>query len=320
MNIVVTGGSGFIGTRLINRLLCKNFNISIFDKVMSSIYPNISIVGDVRNFTDLDKLPINTDVLVHLAAEHKDNILPKSLYYDVNVNGAINLCKLAVSKNINVIIFTSSVAVYGLPTSAVDETGIINPFNEYGKTKFLAENIFKSWQEEDPLNRKLVIIRPTVVFGEGNRGNVYNLFKKIAGNRFVMIGAGKNIKSIAYVENIAAFIEHTLSLNNGIHVYNYSDQPSLSMNYLALYVKKCLGRPSKGFIHIPLFLGLFIGWCFDLLNKHLKRNFSISVVRIRKFCSNSIYISSNNLIDFSPPVSLFDGIDRTVKYEFMQKK
>jgi nucleoside-diphosphate-sugar epimerase len=70
------------------------------------------------------------------------------------------------------IIFTSTVAVYGFAKIGTEESGKIAPFNDYGRTKYEAEEVFKAWQAEAPEERTLVIIRPTVVFGEQNRGNV----------------------------------------------------------------------------------------------------------------------------------------------------
>jgi uncharacterized protein YybS (DUF2232 family) len=73
------------------------------------------------------------------------------------------------------------------------------------------ENILKNWQEQGKEERTLVIIRPTVVFGEKNRGNIYNLMRQISTGKFVMIGNGENKKSIAYVGNLAAFIKYCLN-------------------------------------------------------------------------------------------------------------
>ena len=108
-------------------------------------------------------------------------------------------------KKIKKIIFTSTVAVYGFAKAGTDESGEIDPFNEYGRTKFEAEKIFLYWYHQG--ERSLIIVRPTVVFGDGNRGNVFNLFNQIANNKFLMIGDGQNKKSMAYVENVVAFLE-----------------------------------------------------------------------------------------------------------------
>src|SRR5699024_10285986 len=106
-----------------------------------------------------------------------------------------------------------------------DENGAINPFNEYGRTKYKAEQVYRQWQTENGQQnqRSLTLIRPTVIFGEKNRGNVYNLLRQMMTNRFLMIGNGKNVKSMAYVENVVAFLEHMLDSGPGIQLYNYID-------------------------------------------------------------------------------------------------
>ncbi len=87
-----------------------------------------------------------------------------------------------------------------------------------------------------------MIVRPTVVFGEQNRGNVYNLLRQIASGKFMMIGDGTNRKSMAYVENVAAFLEYSLGFENGVHIYNYIDKPDFDMNTLVSKVNKALGK------------------------------------------------------------------------------
>jgi len=200
---LVIGGSGFIGTRLCKRLKERNNKFTIIDKSQSKTFPEETKLCNICDHEELLDLQIDASIIVNLAAEHRDDVRPKTLYDKVNVEGAKHVCHLAERKNINTIIFTSSVAVYGFAEKGTDETGKINPFNDYGRTKYEAENIYREWQQKDPSTRNLVIIRPTVIFGEQNRGNVYNLLNQIASGKFVMIGDGENIKSMAYVENIA---------------------------------------------------------------------------------------------------------------------
>ena len=221
--------------------------------------------------------------MINLAAEHRDDVRPASLYDEVNVEGAKNLCKVAREKNIMKIIFTSSVVTYGFAPLGTDESGAINPFNDYGRTKFEAEQVYREWQAEKPLKRSLVIIRPTVVFGEQNRGNVYNLLNQIVSGRFMMVGAGTNRKSMAYVENVSAFIRHTLSFGPGLHVYNYIDKPDYSMNELVLKVKHAIGQPEKVGIRIPYALGFLAGKGFDLASKLTGKKLTISAIRVKNF-------------------------------------
>ena len=79
---------------------------------------------------------------------------------------------------VNDLIFTSSVAVFGLNKNNPDENFPVDPFNHYGKSKLKAENIIRDWYNKKPTKRSVTIIRPTVIFGERNRGNVFNLLNK----------------------------------------------------------------------------------------------------------------------------------------------
>lgn len=151
----------------------------------------------------------------------------------MNVQGTRNVIEAMNKNGVKNIIFTSSVAVYGLNKENPDENHPVDPFNHYGKSKWQAEDVLREWYQQQPEQRSLTIIRPTVIFGERNRGNVYNLLKQISGGKFAMVGAGTNYKSMAYVGNIVAFIKYLLSHSHaGYEVYNYIDKPDLSMNEL----------------------------------------------------------------------------------------
>src|SRR6056300_1126478 len=108
---------------------------------------------------------ITGDVGVNLAAVHRDDVRDKSEYQRTNVDGAENIARVCDEKGIKKIVFTSTVAVYGFAEPGTDENGKINPFNEYGRTKFEAEEKLRSWQEKERDN-SLLIVRPTVIFGE----------------------------------------------------------------------------------------------------------------------------------------------------------
>jgi nucleoside-diphosphate-sugar epimerase len=255
---------------------------------------------------------------VNLAAEHRDDVLPLSLYDEVNVGGAKNICTVAREKGVQKIIFTSSVAIYGFAPIGTDESGKIAPFNDYGRTKYEAEQVFKAWQAEAPEERTLVIIRPTVVFGEQNRGNVYNLLRQIASGKFVMVGHGENRKSMAYVENVAAFIEYSMSFKPGVHIYNYIDKPDFTMNSLVANVNRILGRSEKIALRLPFAVGFLIGKCFDLVAAMTGKRFAISSIRVKKFGANSVYDTAIDKTGFVRPVPLEQAIAQTVRHEFIE--
>ena len=314
--IALIGGSGFLGSNL-SKTLDKSFiNHTIFDIVAPSKDKNF-IYADVRSEESLEQLNGATHI-INLAAEHKDNVDPISKYDDVNIQGAVNVCKAANNFNINQIIFTSSVAIYGFAPADTDESGEANYFNDYGRTKFLAEHVYKDWQAEDPNNRSLVIIRPTVIFGEGNRGNVYNLLKQVASQRFIMFGDGKNRKSMAYVDNVAAFVKFNLSSLSGVHIYNYVDKPDLDMNTLISVARKKLFMKNNVGLRLPKFLGILIGYLADMIAILVKKNLSVSSIRVKKFMGTTHFASSASSTGFIAPVSLEDGLAKTLNYEFIE--
>jgi len=319
VNANIIGGSGFIGTRLCRRLT-QNYtaDVSIIDKAASTMFPDNVKRGDVRSLDELRATILDDSIIINLAAEHRDDVKPLSLYDDVNIGGAVNICTVAREKKVNTIVFTSSVAVYGFAPIGTDESGQIAPFNDYGRTKYEAEQIYKAWQAEEPSNRTLAIVRPTVVFGEQNRGNVYNLLRQIASGRFVMVGNGENLKSMAYVENVAAFLEYALTFKPGVHVYNYIDKPDFTMNTLVGTVNRMLGRSEKIGFRLPYSVGLMIGKTFDLMAALTGKRLAISSIRVKKFCANSMFNTSVEKSGFVPVVSLTEALEKTVRYEFLE--
>lgn len=312
----VIGGAGFVGSRLSERFDKLGLKYLICDINLGKQSDNM-IYLDVENEKSLEQLE-GFESIINLAAVHRDDVRPLTRYDDVNVQGAVNVCEAAKKYNINKIIFTSSVAIYGFAPENTDESGKPNYFNDYGRTKFLAEGVYKEWQAEDPDNRTLVIIRPTVIFGEGNRGNVYNLLRQIAARRFVMFGGGKNRKSMAYVENVAAFLEYSLSFAPGIHVYNYIDKPDFDMNTLISEARNTLFGKNNVGLRLPGFLGLSIGYFADAVAKIINRSLPVSSIRVKKFMGTTQFASSVSATGFVPPISLEEGLARTLHYEFLE--
>jgi nucleoside-diphosphate-sugar epimerase len=313
--VTVIGGSGFVGTNLCRQLSSKQQDFEIIDIKLSKQFPDKCKIGDVR---DVDSLRENItgDVIVNLAAVHRDNVDDKSEYQLTNVNGAENLALVCDEKGIDKIVFTSTVAVYGFAAPGTDEDGKINPFNEYGRTKFEAEKKLRDWHDSG--NKSLIIVRPTVIFGEGNRGNVFNLFDHIASGKFLMIGEGKNKKSMAYIDNVVAFLETCISANQKYGVFNYVDTPDLTMNELVSFVRAELKDARNYGLRLPLWLGIALGNMADLISILTGRKLSVSAIRIRKFVSSSEFKSSkSSLNDFVAPFSLCDGIRRTIQSEFI---
>lgn len=317
--ILVVGGSGFIGTELVRQLLAAGHTVRIADKVNSQAYPDLWVSCDVRDVDSLRRVFADVDVIYNLAAEHRDDVRPRRLYDEVNVDGARNVCRVAAERSVRRIIFTSSVAVYGIPDGELDETAPPKPFNDYGRTKSAAEEVYRDWLAEDP-NRSLTIVRVTVVFGEGNRGNVYELIRQIASGRFVMVGRGENRKSMAYVQNVAAFLVYALGFGPGYHLFNYVDKPDFDMKRLVDEISRAVGRELALPFRVPYSVGYSLGLLMDALAFLLKRNLPISAVRIKKFCATTQFSAAKaHATGFTPPIRLEEGLRHTLVAEFESK-
>jgi nucleoside-diphosphate-sugar epimerase len=318
MNILITGGSGFIGTNLVTDLLKEGHNVTIYDKLKSEKYPDICIVADVRDKEQLSQSMRGVDAVYHLAAEHRDDVQPISLYYEVNVGGAENIVYALKENDVNRLIFTSTVAVYGLNSGIPNEDNPVNPFNDYGKSKYEAEKVLNAWADFDPTH-SLITVRPTVIFGKKNRGNVYNLLNQLALGKFIKVGKGTNKKSMAYVLNLSSFLTTFLKIRPGRFLYNYADKPDLSMNEVIDVFYRTIEKNQKNNFQIPYIFGLMGGYCYDILSKITGKTYPISSIRIKKFCADTV-VSAEKVKDtgFRAPYSLIEGLKRTIFSEFIQ--
>lgn len=323
MKIALIGASGFVGTRLID--LLKNepekYEMKNIDLLPSHFFNEITTIGDVRDQEQMNKELAGHDIVILLAAQHRDDVSPTSLYYDTNVGGMEKTLKAMEANGIKRLIFFSSVAVYGLnkPNPSEDYSPK-EPFNHYGKSKLQAEQVAEKWFETHK-DWNIDIIRPTVIFGERNRGNVYNLLKQIAGGKFLMVGKGNNCKSMAYVGNIVAFVKYMIDeVTEGYNVFNYIDKPDMTMNELVPLVSKVLNKHIPS-VHFPYWMGMMGGYCFDALAFVTGKKLAISSVRVKKFCATTQFCADKVLATgFKAPYTLAEGLSRTLEFEFVHPR
>lgn len=220
--VLVTGGSGFVGSHLINFLLD---NESIHKVISVDIVPPKRAYGgnfeyinhDVR--TPLKKIIDNCDCIVNLAAVHKSPGHPAHEYFETNILGACNVCQFARDNDIKKIVFTSSISVYGPGEDEKSEESIQMPNIPYGSSKAIAEYIHREWMLEAK-DRQLNIIRPAVIFGKGEGGNFTRIAKTLKKNIFVYPGRTDTIKAWVYVKDVCLLILHLIDQNDRYSLFN----------------------------------------------------------------------------------------------------
>ena len=317
MKIALIGGLGFVGSAL--KDILGEPNCFVLDNRVKRINKYMDRC-DIRQSDSIKGKVSKCNKVVLLAAEHRDDVSPISKYYDTNVRGTQNVLDEMDRVGCKHLIFTSSVAVYGLNKANPDENHPVDPFNHYGKSKWEAEEVIRAWFDKDPEGKSVTIIRPTVIFGEKNRGNVYNLLKQIASGKFLMIGKGQNRKSMAYVGNVVAFIKHVWIDEEGYHVFNYIDKPDLTMTSLLGVIEKSLDKKIPS-VRIPVWLGYLGGFGFDVLAFVTRKKLAISSVRVKKFVATTQFDAAKvHSSGFKAPYTLEEGLDRTLNYEFVQDR
>jgi GlcNAc-P-P-Und epimerase len=306
---VLVGGSGFVATHLREKITGKCL---ILDKNKPNyLGPNEYYLEiDIRNdFETLGEFEVtNNTTIHHLAAVHFDF---QTSFYETNVKGSENVIKSF--SNCRQWIFYSSVATYGDSALTRDETSSQAPINDYGKSKLLMERVILEKIASGSLKGRIVIVRPGVVYGEWNFGNVFNLMWM--SSRFLPIGLSSNpIKSMAYVKNLVSStifaLEHA---EEGVPlVYNYVDYDQLGTKDLLRLIARANGSNP---LFIPFGFVLGVSYLMNLPFKLLGKDFLVSPMRVKKFAQPTHFKADKiRELGFVQPVMPEEAVKRTINW------
>ena len=246
MNYFLFGGSGFIGTHLVDAIAADYPDATVYNlDVVKNNHGGtaIHVPCDIRREISSDGIaPTANDVVFNLAAVHRTPGHPDFDYFEANIRGAENVCAFAERHGIRKIAFTSSIAPYGADEELKDETTLPTPNTPYGISKLVAEEIHRTWQARDDENRRLLILRPGVVFGKGENGNFTRLYKGIRNRTFFYAGRRDTVKACMYVKELTRFMLYALdSRRGGTELYNCTFEPAYTIEHIAETIKKVTG-------------------------------------------------------------------------------
>ena len=220
MNALVFGGSGFVGVQLAGDLVNRDYEVTVADLRRSpELPPQVRFVEcDVRKpiAFDLAQVP---DEVYNLAAIHRTPGHPSDAYFGTNVPGAQNVTDYCSAVGVKKLCFTSSISVYGPSEEPKDELSPTEPVSAYGRSKLEAERIHEWWALKDE-SRRLVIARPAVIFGRGERGNFTRLAEALRRRRFVYPGKTDTVKACAYVGELIRSFRFAFELDRRLLIYN----------------------------------------------------------------------------------------------------
>lgn len=307
-NAVIFGGTGFIGVFFAQHLLEAihadivylvdlepiETKFSKFRKKQVAQDQRIIFVqGDVRKSLEWFSPSGSVKLIANFAAIHREPGHEDFEYYQTNLLGAENVCAWAEKVGCNNVIFSSSISPYGSSQDEKDELSIPSPVTAYGGSKLAAEKIHQIWQAREDEHRRLVIVRPGVVFGPGEGGNVSRLIKAVLHRYFFYTGNQDTRKAGVYVKELchAMFWVLQRQHNTGRHVtlFNMSMNPGPSIQDYVNTVCKVAGvhRFVPG---VPYRLLLLIAHIIEVIARPLGIKHPFSPVRIRKL------VRSNNIL------------------------
>ena len=310
-SILITGATGFVGRNLIPLLLQQNYSIKI--AVRSTVNPAFATqltvvqVGDINGDTEWQFALQDIDVVIHLAA--RAHILkdkspnPEAEFLRVNTAGTANLAQQAMQAGVKHFIFISSIgAVTRLSNHLVTEKSPCQPTSPYGLSKLQAEQALIEIAQ--PRSMAWTILRPTLVYGKGNPGNMERLVKLIKTSLPLPFGNINNRRSFVYVRNLVDAIATCIDCTNAKNqTFIVSDGEDLSTPELIRRISKAMGK-SPLLLPFPpslLSLGTKIIGKADVSDR-LLGSLQVDSSKIRQ------------MLNWKPPYTVDEGMQATVDW------
>lgn len=294
--ILITGASGFVGSNLSQFLKIKNWEADALS---------------LRNENWSENIPTNAQAIIHLAGKAHDtaNTSDASSYFEINTELTKQLFDVFLNSEIQDFIYFSSVkAVADTVETTLEENVIGNPKTPYGQSKLQAEDYILA--QKLPEGKRVFIIRPCMIHGPGNKGNLnllYNIVKKGIPYPLASFENERSFLSIDNLNFLANAILSDKSIASG--VYNFADDVVISTNELVGIIAKASGKKAR-LLKVPKVIinaGAKLGDIVNLpLNsetvKKLTENYRVSNEKIKKA------VGIEKL-----PTSASDGLEKTIK-------
>ena len=264
--ILVTGGSGFIGSAITKYLVKKGHNVTVFDnnsrgklRRLSGVLNKINFKkGDIRNYKKLKSLTGNFDTVIHLAYVNGTKYFYKKPFeiLDIGVNGFLNILKFSKERRVNNFYLASSSEVYQNPLKfPTDEKEMLkipdihNPRYSYGGGKIFSELYGVHFAKK--FFKKFIIFRPHNVYGK-DMGNDHvipefiNRFKKIGNKKnFMIYGTGNEIRSFIHINDFINGFDKLFKYGKNLEIYNIGTSEKTKVSFLAKELAKIFGKKIK---------------------------------------------------------------------------
>lgn len=327
--ILVTGGSGMIGRAIISRLVGSNqclVRAQVRDRLdaRSKMANGVDLTvvdlqaADFTRIGDQEMRALTRDIefVVHAAGLVHQEAASYQEYEVVNVRATQQLAEACIANGVHTLVFLSTSAVYGKgPFKNISEAGPYSAKTPYAVSKMTSENYLQTLAQKIP---RIIVLRPSMVFGEGDRGNLLSLIRQIKEEKYVHIGSGSTQKSLIYSKDLAAAVHLCLQkVPNGYHVFNVANPIPVSMKDLADNIAATMNITKK-FSSVPeglLKMGL------KAVQAFMPGKINVTPEQIEKLATETT-LSTDSLIastGFAPATNLQSAIKAEVDWATANK-
>jgi nucleoside-diphosphate-sugar epimerase len=320
---LVTGGTGFIGSHLVDILVSKGEDVRLLVRKTSKIdkfkNPGVDFVyGDITDKDTLKGIAKDVDIVYHLAAMGHVSAISDVAYQNfiaVNVNGTKNLADECSNHPISKFIHFSSTAAMGLiEKPIVDESTPCRPSTPYQKSKYDSEKmILNYWRTR---NLPVVIIRPSMVYGPGGESSEFlKICRIINKGIFPQIGKGKNLTPIVYVDDVVRAA--IMAAERGIpgETYLITSENSYKLRVIAKLVADQLGVKRVNH-RMPVSIAMSGAFIIELFARIFNFTPIVTPQSIKSAITDRVFSidKAKRELGYKPEVSLEDGIKRTIDW------
>lgn len=327
VNVLITGGTGFIGSRLGLRCLADGHSVLILGqentpaessnrKLLEEKGARIRLAS-VTQKELLPELLKGIDVVYHLAAAQHEVNVPDQRFRDVNVQGSANLVEVAVTAGVKRFVHGSTIGVYGPGMEGrIDENSPLRPDNIYGVTKLEGENVVLSFKDQLPV----VVIRIPETYGPGDR-RLLKLFKAIGKGVFIMIGDGKNLHHLIHIDDLIDAFSIAAEKPGAIgNVFVVAGAEPVTTNEMVAVIAAKMGTRIPGY-RVPLSALMSVAYVMEKTFQPFGIKPPIYRRRMDFFRKNFAYSQekAKTILGFQPKVGFPEGISSTADwYRSMQ--
>jgi nucleoside-diphosphate-sugar epimerase len=321
MEVLVTGGTGFVGSHLVRRLLSHgdrvrtlDKNPGLFDGELRDLGAEL-VTGSVSDADTVDRSVAGCDLVYHLASPFGDILQPDSVYWDVEVTGTRNVLESAERHRVKRVVHCSTQGVHGsLAETPGDEDSALSPQDYYCYSKVEGERVC---QEFLARGMDIVIVRPTSVYGPGDTRGWLKLYRMVARGWFPMIGNGRTLNHPVYAENLAELFELAATTPEAKgRVYLAGDEQPVTLSELVRGVAEALGTEVR-IIGFPWYGAARIGASVvETVSKTIGMKPPVFPRRLSWYKTNRAFRidRAKDELGYRPKISLREGLARTAEW------